>query len=201
MFRQIPSVLIDTATAGGATQAKTLFPNATYTATLPSIGSGQSAPITKVSDGSVVGGIFAPGTNWPGVLLDYAGVGAAVVTVTVEIGKLQASGGICQPLASVTLKSITTAGTVADVNPFTGATTTGTTWRLYDAATITGLGSYDALSKNIGGTESEQPSELFLTTDEAPYYYAIVTDLSTATSFSLFMTPFSSTITRTKAGP
>lgn len=201
MFRQSPITFFGPVTVSGATLAKNLFPNATYTATLPAIGSGGVANITAVSGGAVVGGVFAPGNGVPGILIDYAGVGAADVTVTVEIGKIQASGALCRPLASVTLKSITTAGTIADVNPFTGETTTGTTWRLYDAATITQIGGYAMLSKNIDGTEDESPSQLFLTTDEAPYYYAIVTDLSTATSLSMFLTPFSSTITRTKAGP
>ncbi len=200
MYR-LPPFNLFTATAAGATGAKTLFPNATYTGTLPSVGSGQVAAITKVSDGSTVGGLFAPDSATPAVLIDFLTVSNADTAYVVEFGKINASGGMMMPLGSVSIKSITTAGTIADVNPYTGATATGTTFRLVDLATITGTGGYDQLSLNVNGTEGDQPAQLMLTTDEACWYYAMVTTYNTSTSVGVYLTKYSQSITRTKAGP
>lgn len=199
MFR-LPPIPFMTATAAGATQAKTLFPNATYTATLPSIGSGGQADIVNAS-AVKVGGIIAPAYNWSAVLLDILTTGGADVTGVIEIGKLNASGGMCVPLASCSIKSITTAGTIADANPYTGTATVGTTWRLIDLDTITGTGAWDQVSLNVQGTENDQPSQLMLTTDEACWYYVMLTTLSSFTAVNVYCTPYSGNIVRTKAGP
>lgn len=200
MYR-LPPFELFTGTVVGATGAKTLFPNATYTATLPSAGSGQVAPITVVASGFTCGGIFAPDAGTPAVLIDFLTVSNADTAYTIEIGKLNASGGIMMPLGSVAIKSITTAGTVANVNPYTGVAVPSTTFRLVDLATITGTGSYDQLSLNMNGTEGDQPAQLMLTTDEACWYYAMVTVYNASTSVGVYLTKYSSTLVRTKAGP
>jgi len=180
-----------TATAAGATLAKTLWPG-TYTlgsTTLPSARSGSSSTI--LSGSSVIGGVIAaePGTS--GLILDFAGVGGADLTLVVEIGKLNADGAMAMPIASVSLKSITTSGTIANVNPFTGAVVASTTFRLFDLATLTNYGNLDQLTVNVGGTENNLPVQLVLTTEEGQWYYFIVTSLGTLTSAICVVTPTS----------
>jgi len=175
-----------TATAAGATLAKTLWPS-TYTVTLPNRLSGAMANI--VSSSAVIGGVLAaqPGVN--ALMLDFAGVGSADLTLVVEIGKLNVDGAIGIPIASVSLKSITTSGTLADVNPFTAAAATGTTYRFFDLATLTNYGDFNQVSVNVGGSENNLPSQLLLTMEEGVWYYFIVTSLGSLTSALCVITP------------
>ncbi len=198
MFRQ-PPIELFTATVAGSSLAKTLFPGA-FTCSLSPDGNGISVAIVD-SNGATVGGLFSPGYNWSAVLIDVAAVGAADKSLVLEFGKVNAAGGMAIPVASVTLKSISSSGTIADVNPYTGVATPAVTWRLFDLATITNAGAYAQLSKNVGGGETESPSQLFATMDEAQWYYLMTTDLDTLTSVSCYITPYSQTMTRTKAGP
>lgn len=194
MLRVAPYNLFD-ATAAGVTLSKLIWPG-TLTNTLP-VSPGIPTAIT--SSGSTVGGIFTPDKAWPAVLLDFAAVGTADQSLVVEVGKLQVTGAIAMPLASVTLKSITTAGTVANVNPYTGAATAGTTWRLFDAVTITEKDVTDQVSKYVGGAEDDTPSQLLLTTTDAKYFYIVITTLPGAlTEVICVLTPTAQPRTMTK---
>jgi hypothetical protein len=186
MFRQAPITLFD-ATAAGTTLANLLFPG-TNTCTLPSAGSNQVAPILNGS-GATIGGVYAPRASVPAILIDFAGVGAADVTVAVEFGLIQASGALAQPFASDSLKSITTAGTVANVNPYTGEATASVTWRLFDLSTITGAQQQGQLFNLIGGTENDQPVQLQMDVSRATWYYIMITNISTITRLGCYITP------------
>lgn len=185
-----------TAVAAGATLAKTLWPG-TYTVTLPTKLSGSMANITSSSN--VIGGVIAPQAGINALMIDFAGVGSADLTLVVEIGKLNASGAIAIPIASVSLKSITTSGTVANTNPFTGDAVAATTYRLFDLATLTNYGDFNQLSLNVGGTENQLPSQLLLTMEEGVWYYFIVTSLGTLTSALCVVTP--TTAVAKRVGP
>lgn len=195
MLQLAPFNVFD-ATAAGSSLSKTLWPG-TFTNTLPSTGKGNVSSI--LSGSSVVGGVFSPTRKFPSCFLDFCAVGTADQTLVVEIGKLQASGAIAIPLASVSLKSITTAGTVANFNPFTGASVPATTFRLFDLTTVTALGNYLQVVKNVGGAEDETPCQLLLDTEEAQYYYVIITTLPAGlTEVIAVATPVSIAMDRTK---
>lgn len=194
-IRANPKTLFD-GTAAGATLAKTLWPG-TYTNTLPSMGSGDVSDIT--SSGSTIGGIIAVPGAARGLLLDFAGVGAADETLVVEIGKLNASGAIAEVMASVSLKSITTSGTVADTNPFTGTATSSVTWRLFDLATITEYGRHNQVVPNVNGTENNLPCQLMINAEEGVWYYVLVTSLGALTRVICAATISSTTMYRVPA--
>lgn len=181
-----PFTLFDVA-AAGTTLSKTLWPGG-LTVTLPGRGSGEKAVLS--SGANAVGGIFAPSAGWNSMLLDFAAVGAADITLAVEIGKLHEDGAIAMPLSSVSLKSITTSGTVANVNPFTGEATASTTWRLFDLVTMTPKSQVGQLLVSLGGAEDDTPSQLLLQTNEAAYYYLLVTSLGALTRALCVATPF-----------
>ena len=187
MYRQAPLTWFQ-ATAAGTTLAKTVFPGSGNTCTLPSLGRNGIAPIVNGS-AATIGAVYAPGTNVPATLLMLAAQSAADVTVAIEFGFLSASGAIAYPFASLSAKTITTSGTIADVNPWTGATDTGTTWRLFDLATITGQQNYRQLFTYDGGTENDLPFILQMDTSQWPYYYALITSISTATNVMLCYAP------------
>jgi hypothetical protein len=181
-----PFNLFDVANAGSSL-SKTLWPG-TLTVTMPT--SGNVA--TLLSGANAVGGVLAPYQGWGSVLLDFAGVGAADLTLTVEVGKVMAGSGgnpIATPLASAALKSITTSGTVANVNPYTGASTPATTWRLFDLVTLTNKGQLGQLLANVGGAEDDTPAQLILDVTQADYYYLVVTSLGTLTRAICVATP------------
>ena len=183
--RAEPKNLFD-ATAAGATLSKTLWPG-TYTVTLPSPGDGKVADL--YSGSTVIGGVIAPSAGTTGLLLDFAAVGAADETLVIEIGKLPDGDGIAIPLASVSLKSMTTSGTVANVNPFTGAVTSSVTWRLFDLATITNKSQIGDVQVAVGGSEDNTPCQLILNTTQATFYYIVVTSLGALTRALCVVTP------------
>jgi hypothetical protein len=154
--------------AAGTTKSKTRNSD-----TLPS----EPGTVAAITGGAW----FAPSDDWVGVTLDFAIVGSADLTLTVEIGQLHASSAMCVPLAAAALKSITTSGTIANVNPFTGQTTASTTWRLIDLVTLTAKGQLGQVLVEVGGTEDDTPSRLTLAITDASYYYVVVTNLSTIT--------------------
>lgn len=179
-----PTTLFDV-TAGGTTLAKTL-----YTATLPTPPRSTTPyPANITQTAVVVGGVTGVHPSWTSLLFDFLSVGAADLTLTVEIGKVQVQNGFAIPLASVALKSITTSGTVADANPYTGATTTGVTWRLFDLATITSLAASGVVAANVGGSEDQQPVQLVVNVAGAQWIYALVTNISTLTRAACVVTP------------
>lgn len=197
MFRVPPTTLFN-ATVAGATMAKTVFPGTLNSCTLPSpmLGSGniQVAPITITASGFAAGGVFAAPANCTAVTVDFACIGAADLTANVEFGQLFTSGAIAQPFASLAIKSITTAGTLANINPYTGEATAATTWRMFDLATITGGQNVKQLFANIGGTETDLPVQFQFDTSRATWYYIMCTNLSTITQLSCYITPYSSTV-------
>lgn len=178
----------------GATQKALLFPT-TVACTLPTKGGGTAANITN--SGNVCGGAFSPDPRWDSVLLDFACVGEnAADTITLEIGRVKASGGIAEVLASVVLtaSSITLA---ASVDPFTGAAHSAVTWKFYDVTTITWNGNGNAIGEilqEIGGT-SGNLSQLRLSCHDVAYYYIVITAFSDGgvrtTEFVCDMTPTS----------
>lgn len=181
------SVLFD-ATAAGATLSKTLWPGP-YTVTLP--GQFDVASILNAS-GQVVGGVFASARNerWSGVTLDFLGVGAASQALVVEVGKVYGVGQLAQPLASVSLTSMVTSGTVTGTNPYTGVSTPGTTWRFFDLTAITAKGGVGQVLQNVGGTADNTPSQLLLDVSDGEWYYVLVTNLANLTEAVCVVTPF-----------
>lgn len=175
-----------TATGAGATLAKTLWPG-TYTVTLPSAGS----VATLYNSTTPIGGVFKPNSATQSALIDFACVGAADATVTLEIGGLAANGAIPEVIAQVTLKTITTSGTVANVNPFTGTAVAATTFRMVDLISISGRSNVSQLLTWVGGTEDNQPSTLVLDTRQFSWYYLTITSLGGLTSVTPVLTPIS----------
>lgn len=169
-----------TATAGGSTIAKTIFPGSGNSCDVPLLASNQIAPIVNGSN-AVIGAVYAPARQVPALLLMLAAEADADVTVTIEFGALTAQGSIATTFASLATKTITTNGTITNINPWTGEADAGKTWRLFDLCTITGQQNYDQLFAYDGGTENNLPSILQMDCSQWPYYYALVTDLSTAT--------------------
>lgn len=173
-----------TAVAAGSSLAKTLWPGS-LTVTLPAPGE-----IAYIYSGSnVVGGVFASHPSIFSLLVDYAGVGAADRSPTFEMGELQVDGSLARPLHLVTIKGVTTSGTVANINPFTAAAVSATTFRLFDLDTITNYTDQERAIINLGGTEDNQPSQLIVDVTEANYYYFLCTGLDTMTSLLLVATP------------
>jgi hypothetical protein len=184
---RIPVTLLDVQNAG-STLSKVLWPGS-YTVTLPVRGTGRGSVTPILSGANQVGAVFSPGPDWASVLLEFAGVGAADQTLVVEIGRVAADGALAQPLASVSLKSITTSGTVANKNPFTGEATAGVTWRLFDLVTITAKAQLGQVLTTLGGTEDETPGAVVLDTSESVYYYVLVTNLNSLTRALVVLTP------------
>jgi hypothetical protein len=183
--------------------SKTLWPAAgpgSFTCSLPSIAD-VASPANILSGASVVGGVFAASKRDQSILLDFCCVGAADLTLVVEIGKLHMLGAIAMPLASVSIKSMTNAGTIANVNPFTGLAVAATTFRLFDLAAITALGKIGQVVTVVGGAEDDTPAQLALMVDDAQYYYAIITSISTITEVVCVMTPSAIARVTTKALP
>lgn len=136
------------------------------------------------------------------MLLDFCAVGSADQTLVVEIGKLYIAGAMAMPMASVSLKSITNSGTVANVNPFTGVAVAATTYRLFDLATITANDNTDAVFTLQNGTENDTPTQLKLAVDDSTYYYVVITTLPAGlTEVICVMTPSGLTRVTTKALP
>lgn len=188
------ATLLCRAVAAGATLSKLQWPS-TYTVTLPAANSGAAGVANILASSNVIGGVFSPGVSWGGVILDFAGVGAADLTAVVEIGRLAMNGPSAnavmpQVLASVSLKSITTSGTfTANINPFTGAAAAATTYRLFDLVTLTAKSALAEVLLNVGGAEDNTPSQLLLDTTHSPYYYCVLTSISTLTEVAMCITP------------
>lgn len=181
-----PPTDLFTATAATTTLEKTLWPG-TLTVTLPIPGS--VAPIYSTGT-TVCGGVIGAKQPWSGLLLDFAAAVAADATLVVEIGQVLKDGALARPLASVSLKSITTSGTVtANKNPFTGATVASTTYRLFDLTTITSNGDLAQVLLDLNGTENNTPSRLSVDLTETLYLYVIVTTIGAATKFLCVATP------------
>lgn len=176
----IATQLFSATVAGSATLSKTKWPS-TYAATLPAVGSGVAGFTAITETGVTVGGVFSPGPTWGGVLLDFAGVGNADLTLVVEIGSLTANGCMPRVIGSVSLKSITTNGTfTANFNPFTGAAVGSTTYRLFDLATVASRDGLGRLLVNLGGLEDNTPCQLILDVANSPFFYVLVTTLGLA---------------------
>lgn len=174
------------ASNAGSSQAKVVWPGS-LTVTLPAVRSGSVANI--LSGGNVVGGMFAPMDRWGAVLLDFLGVGNADRSPTIEIGRFQASGRLVRTLAAVTLKSVTTSGTIANLDPFTAEAFSSVTFRYFDLATITAHGSLGQVLAGLEGAENERPNQLVVDVSEAAYYYVLLTGLDTMTRMRCNLTP------------
>lgn len=200
MQRGGPKILFD-ATGAGASLLATLWPAAgpsTYTVTLPQKNQAQT-PQALLNGTTTIGGVFAPGEVNPAYLLDFAAVGSAEATLTIEVGKLYAQGAIAMPMASITL--VTDTNTVANVNPFTGAATASKTWNLFDTTTITAADNTDAIIALQNGTTADVPVQLKLFVDDASFYYIIITNLGGLTEILCCYTPSGVTRLMTKALP
>ncbi len=184
MLPQIPANLLTTPfnlftmapRQTGVTQKGLVFPTTIACAALPTVGYGKAANLTSSSN--VCGGVFAPLPQWDSVLIDLGVVGQnAADTLTMEIGRVKAVGGIAEILASVvfTASSVTLATSL--VEPFTGAAVASTTWRFMDATTITANSQLGDVLQALGGT-SGNLSQLRLNVHDAALYYAVITALS-----------------------
>lgn len=162
------------ATAAGSSLSKLLWPGS-FSVTLPDPSSGKAASI--LSGAAVVGGVLARVPGWDSVLLDFAAVGSADQTLVVEVGSFDVTNQMARVLASLSLKSITTSGTVANSNPHTGAATAGVTWRLFDSLTITAKSQLGQVLANVGGSEDETPCQAVVDVSEQSYLYAVITTL------------------------
>ena len=183
MYRSQPQLLTQ-AVLAGSSLAKTLFPGS-FTCTLPMIGSNGVAPI--MSSTSQIGGVIAPDTSTPALILDLACVGAAGQSLIIEIGKINAATGVCTPLALATLNSITT-GTFVNMNPFTGAVDV-VTWRLFDTVSFTQYGDQNQVAALSNGTVSGNPCQLLVSVEDGCWYYVIVTNLNALTQALICWTP------------
>lgn len=174
-----PPTDLFTATAATTTLEKVLWPGTlTVTGSLPIAGGVSTLTVT----GSVVGAVLKPLGGWGSVFLDFAGVGAADLSPSFEIGQVLKDGTLTRPLAQVSLKSITTSGTVtANTNPFTGAAVAATTYRLFDLTTLTTEGNLAQILIDLNGTENEKPTRLVVDVSQTLYLYVIVTSLGTMT--------------------
>lgn len=185
----VASNLFVATAAGSASLSKQKFPGA-YTITLPSPGSGIAGITALTESSATVGAVIAPESSWGGVLLDFAGVGAADLTLSVEIGRFGGSARMPTVLATADLKSITTSGTfTANFNPFTGAAVSATTYRLFDLVTLTAKTNLAEVLTVVGGAEDNTPAQLLLDVSMAAYYYVLVTSLGTLTQALCAATP------------
>jgi hypothetical protein len=180
-----PITLFDAASnQAGATQQGFLFPHTVAITTgLPTIGSGTGNTLTNSSN--VCGSVFSGLTSWAGALMQFAGVGGTggASTITVEIGRLCASGAMAEALASVVLtaSSTLTIGPTT-VNPLTGATGhSNVTWVLFDVTSITNYSQLGDVLQAVGGIAG-QPSVLNINVSSESYYYVVITALSAAWS-------------------
>lgn len=176
-----PSLLFDQlANQAGTTQSAKLFPTTIAIAggALPAKNSGTVGITALTQGGNTVGAVLSPRDVWGSVLLDIAGVGAiAGKTVTLEIGRIKASGGIPDVLASVVLTtSGTTLGPTA-INPFTGAAHSSQTWDFFDAVTITALSPLADVLVSVSGVSGNGPAQLRLNVHDSSYYYVLITAL------------------------
>lgn len=186
----VATVIARMLAAGSVSLSKAKWPGPyTVTGGLPAVGGGGISTLTET--GVVVGAVFAPAPTWGGVILDFAGVGGADLSPTVEIGRVALDATMPTVLGNATaLKSITTAGTfTANFNPFTGAAVATTTYRLFDLVTLNSLGSQGQLMVDTGGTENETPARLRLDVTAAPYYYVLLRGLATMTEVMAAITP------------
>lgn len=186
-----PPIQLFDATGAGSTLLKLLCPAAGptgFTWSLNTPASGLPANIVN-STPAVCGGVIPPFPLWDSVLLDFAAVGAADRSLAIEIGRFPVVGAMAQILATATLKSITTSGTIANVNPYTGVATPGITWRLFDLITLTNKGQLGQVLVSVGGAEDNTPAQLILNVSEMQYYYVMITSLDQLTEVSCVMTP------------
>jgi hypothetical protein len=176
-----PQTLFDATTnQAGVSQLGALFPTTiAITTGLPTVGSGSSTTLTNSSN--VCGAVFSGATTWGSALLQIAGVtGTAGETITVEIGRVPASGAMAEALASVvfTASSLTIGATTTNI--FTGATGhSSVTWRLFDVTTITSYSHVGDVLQAVGGT-SGVPSQLLINTSAEAFYYVVITALNAA---------------------
>lgn len=185
----VATILFESSNAGSASLSKQKWPGV-YTITLPSVGSGVSGITVMTESSNTVGAVFSPTPDWGGVLLNFAYAGNADLSITYEIGRLTATGTMPTVLGSLVTKGITTSGTfTANINPFTGAAVTSTTYRLCDLFTLTSRSNLGELLVNVGGTEDNTPGHVLMDTTVMPYYYVLLTNLSTATKALCCITP------------
>ena len=170
-----PIVLFNMTTRqAGVTQKGLVFPT-TIACTLPTLGGGTAANITNSAN--VCGGAFSPLSNWSGVLLDFACVGPnAADTLTIEIGRVKASTGIAEILASAVLTASATTLAVS-INPFTGVAHSAVTWRFSDTVALTLTNQIGSVMISQGGT-SGNLAQLYLNCHDVAYYYVVITALS-----------------------
>jgi hypothetical protein len=191
------------ATAAGTSLLRTLFPSTQF---LPT-GSSLPQPFSAKSDGTlnavnllntsgagpVVGAVWTPGPDWSQCLLEFTIDGAADLTATLEFGKLYLSGALATPLAQFTIKSATNPAGGFTVNPYTGLAVAGSNpLRTCDLEAATGINTKANLGQfllNTVNAEDDYPAQIRLDLTEAPYYYLMVTNISTITKVIAMLTP------------
>jgi hypothetical protein len=186
-----------TATVGDTSLFKTLFPGGSFLPTGTSLPQPYSATFVNLlktsGTGSVSGAIWTPGADWSQALLDFAIDGAADLTATLEFGKFYASGALVYPLLQFTIKSATNPAGGFSVNPINGLAVSGsTTLRACDLFATTGLGNKSGAGQvflNLANAEDDFPLQLRVDLTEAPYYYMMVTNISTITKVIAMITP------------
>lgn len=171
----------------GSTQMGKLFPTTIAIAApvvpvtanaqgLPLVG-GHAGKLNITNGGNVCGGVFTPLAGGP-LLLDFACTGASNgVTLTVEIGRIVASGAIAQVLASVVLTTSTLTISATTVDPFTGFTRASTTWRFFDTTVITAYSAIGDVLQSVSGSSGKGPSQLLLNNSSGNWFYAQITAL------------------------
>ena len=179
-----PVALFDqTVNQAGVSQQNKLFPNTiAITGGLPTIASGTVATLTNSSN--VCGAVFSPHPAWGAVMLDIASVGATSgKTLTIEIGRLAASGALTQVLASVTYTTGSSTIGATTTNILTGAGGhSSVTWRLFDTTVITTYNSLGTVIQGISGSSGNGSSQLVLNCNNIPYYYVVITALDASFS-------------------
>lgn len=177
---QSPTTLFNMTTRqAGVTQKGLIFPTtiALTGGSLPAKDSGTGGIVTITNSSNVCGGVFAPREIWDSVLIDLAVVGQnAADTLTIEIGRVKASGGIAEVLASVVLTASAVTLAVSK-DPFTGATHSAVTWRFPDVAAITATSQLGDVLTALGGT-SGNLAQLRLNCHDVSYYYVVITAFS-----------------------
>jgi hypothetical protein len=182
-----------TVNQAGVTQKGLFFPTTiAITGGLPAVGSGSVATLTNSTN--VCGAVFSPKITWDSVLLDIIGVGGASTnTVTLEIGRLNASGAVPTVLASAIIAGSATTLGATTTNPLTGlGGHSSVTWRFFDAVTLTTQCNLGEVLVGVGGTTGGGPMQLRLACHDVSYYYVCITALNAAwTELLSVITPIS----------
>ncbi len=173
MLRAAPITLFDATDVAASSLSGLLFPGTGNTCTGPARGSGGVAPILNGSN-NVCGGVIAPGTNVASLRVAFAALGADDLNLVMEVGQLDAAGGLAWPYGTLTVASCSV--TVVNKNPFDGSLLTGT-WRLFDTATLPSLDGLAQVLTNIGGAADNTPSQMRMSVIDAVFYYFILTNL------------------------